>query len=303
MKLHHFADRAAWLAARRAGLGGSDVPAVLGLSPWRTPLQVWADKTGLEDGDADSYSLRRGSHMEPLLWRELEREVPGLTAKPQSLLIAEGAEPWMRYSPDAFIGIEVDGNYREALGEGKSHPRGSSDWQEGAPAHVVAQVQWGMLVCDLPAAYVAVDLGTEFKWTRIERDAAWAETNLPILREFWRLVETETPPPPTGDEGDARTLARMYPREQEGKTIALPPDFLDLRWQLDAAEQARAEAEEQIEHIRNRVRAEMGDAERAILPDGSGWTWTETVVKADPHPKPRPERRTRTLRRFGSKER
>ena len=39
-------ERAEWLKARRGGIGGSDVAACLGLNPWRTPVQVWEDKTG-----------------------------------------------------------------------------------------------------------------------------------------------------------------------------------------------------------------------------------------------------------------
>ena len=37
--------REEWLARRRSGIGGSDVAAVLGLSPWKSPRQVWLDKT------------------------------------------------------------------------------------------------------------------------------------------------------------------------------------------------------------------------------------------------------------------
>lgn len=37
--------RADWLKLRRRGIGGSDVAAILGLSKWRTPLEVWQDKT------------------------------------------------------------------------------------------------------------------------------------------------------------------------------------------------------------------------------------------------------------------
>lgn len=31
-------DRTEWLKARRSGIGGSDIAAILGLSPWATPL-------------------------------------------------------------------------------------------------------------------------------------------------------------------------------------------------------------------------------------------------------------------------
>ena len=34
-----------WLKERQKGIGGSDVAAILGMSPWRTPYQVWEEKT------------------------------------------------------------------------------------------------------------------------------------------------------------------------------------------------------------------------------------------------------------------
>ena len=39
------ADRQAWLQERRSGLGGSDVAAIIGASPWKTYAALWAEKT------------------------------------------------------------------------------------------------------------------------------------------------------------------------------------------------------------------------------------------------------------------
>lgn len=43
--------RAQWLELRRQGIGGSDVAAILGLSKWRTALEVWQDKTATAPAD------------------------------------------------------------------------------------------------------------------------------------------------------------------------------------------------------------------------------------------------------------
>ena len=39
-------DHALWLEERRKGIGGSDVAAIMGLSPWKTAYQVYQDKRG-----------------------------------------------------------------------------------------------------------------------------------------------------------------------------------------------------------------------------------------------------------------
>lgn len=292
-----FETREAWLAARRLGIGGSDVPAILGISPWKTPLQVWASKLGLADDDETSYTMRRGSHMEPLLWRELESEVPGLMSFPLSRTIVTGPEPWMLYSPDAFL-FRVD-DQTAALGEGKSHPRGSADWDDGVPAHVVAQVQWGMHVCDLGVSYVAVDLGTEFKWARVARDPAWWPKHRDALIDFWCRVVDREAPAATGAEGDRRALGAMY-RSHTGEARSLDPAFLEVAHEYDETVAAIKVLEQKKDDIVNRVCEAIGEAERGVLPDGSGWSWkkqSKPKMVADPT---QPRHEFRVVRRFGA---
>ncbi|WP_410960483.1 YqaJ viral recombinase family protein, partial [Salmonella sp. SAL4361] len=39
-------NRDQFLAGRKKGIGGSDVAAILGFSPYKSPYQLWLDKTG-----------------------------------------------------------------------------------------------------------------------------------------------------------------------------------------------------------------------------------------------------------------
>lgn len=72
--MNRFADtrdmsRSAWLEARRAGIGGSDAAAILGASPWATPLSVWADKQGLTEDKPDTIAMRFGRDAEEIVAR------------------------------------------------------------------------------------------------------------------------------------------------------------------------------------------------------------------------------------------
>ena len=60
-------DRALWLAARRKGLGGSDMGAIAGLDRYKTPLDVWFDKRGLGRAEAENRAMRRGNILEGLV--------------------------------------------------------------------------------------------------------------------------------------------------------------------------------------------------------------------------------------------
>lgn len=60
MKLVSYENRAEWLDGRKKGMGGSDVAAALGLSPWRTPVELWQDKRGESDPQPTSDSMHFG---------------------------------------------------------------------------------------------------------------------------------------------------------------------------------------------------------------------------------------------------
>ena len=77
----------------------------------------------------------------------------------------------------------------------------------------------------------------------------------------------------------------MFPSEESGKIVSLPGEMLSLAEAWDAAAADEKAAEKRRREIGNAIRAMMKDAERVVLPDGSGWTWrTQARAKmvADP---------------------
>jgi putative phage-type endonuclease len=105
--------RELWLAGRRRGIGGSDAAAILGLSPWRTEMDVWLDKTGrtdvepeiidpdrkfllelgqeMEKGIARLYTLKTGRELEPIPEHALliHPKFPTLIGTPDRLVLGE----------------------------------------------------------------------------------------------------------------------------------------------------------------------------------------------------------------------
>jgi predicted phage-related endonuclease len=279
VSIAHHPNRASWLAARRSGIGGSDVPSILGFARYgKSPMSVWASKVLPPEEDADSYTLARGRHMEGFIASRL-REEAGLRSVDREAgfaIVTSAADACLLYSPDAFA-TDADGTL--VLCEFKSRLRDAREWEESVPDDVVAQAQHGMDVCDLPACYVACDTGSELRWTRLERDPKWATDVRPRLIAWWNeYVVTETPPPPTADDADV--LARLYPRQAKGVTVALPGEMLAARDDLNEAEAIKSACETKIAEIKNRVRAAMGEAETGVLADGSGWTWKTQQRKA-----------------------
>lgn len=76
-------DKQQWLEGRRRGIGGSDVAAVLQLSPWRTPLDVWNDKLGLSPEHEMTSSLYWGTTLEQVVAKRVREQNRLQTAKRQ----------------------------------------------------------------------------------------------------------------------------------------------------------------------------------------------------------------------------
>ena len=56
--------REQWLEYRRTGLGGSDAAVVMGLTPYRSKIELWADKTGRMPETEDNEAMRTGRDLE-----------------------------------------------------------------------------------------------------------------------------------------------------------------------------------------------------------------------------------------------
>ena len=91
--------RAEWLKLRQMGIGGSDVAALLGLSKWRTPLDVYNSKIE-EPEETDNASMEWGRRLEPVI-REKYAEAVGMEVT---------IPPFMFQHPEhTFMIADVDG--------------------------------------------------------------------------------------------------------------------------------------------------------------------------------------------------
>ena len=66
-------DRLAWLKARQAGIGGSDVSAIMGLNRWKSPIDVWVDKTTSVQEDEPSEAAYWGTVLEDVVAVEFQK--------------------------------------------------------------------------------------------------------------------------------------------------------------------------------------------------------------------------------------
>jgi len=221
-------DRQAWLAARRKGIGGSDVAALLGLSPWAGPFEVWLDKTGQAPLDSgETTAQRRGRLMEEPVAR-MYAEITGYTVAPPSETIGgahrEGSAQWMLGSPDRIVypaevglpfGLECKTSRYpdDAWGPDRSEVTGK-DAQHVMPVTYALQCLWYMEVTglarwDLAVLFMATD---DLRIYTIHRDPNFGAALVAKCGEWWQHHVAEgNAPSLDGSHGAAAWILAQNP--------------------------------------------------------------------------------------------
>lgn len=278
MSLTQHADRGAWLAARRAGIGGSDVAAILGVNRYRSALEVWAEKCGYEIPREESEAAGHGHGLEGYVLAELAAASGVAIDRLENVTRRHPSVEWAFYSPDgaAWDDCACEGVLPEAKTVGGW---ASLDWEDGIPAYYWPQVQHGLWVTGLWRALVGVLRGgpyaINFRWSWVERDPRYVEECVPALARFWRSVVDREPPAPDGSDSAAKAIKAMFPESIREEPIELPGALADEAAEHDALKAEMAALDQRAREINNRARLALGEHARGLFADGSGWTWTK----------------------------
>jgi putative phage-type endonuclease len=92
-----------WLDWRRGGIGASDAPVIMGLSPWQKEGDLFMLKTGQMAERPANDAMERGKRLEPLA-RQAYAEQTGIAVEP--MCVQSRQHDWMRASLD---GLSADG--------------------------------------------------------------------------------------------------------------------------------------------------------------------------------------------------
>ncbi|MFC7433149.1 YqaJ viral recombinase family protein [Hydrogenophaga bisanensis] len=278
--------REEWLQVRQQGIGSSDAAAAVGLHPYKSPLQLWLEKTGrVTSGtkQADSShakpSLSEMPEDGPLYWGTLLEPLvaahytkrTGHRVRRVNAVLQHPDKPWMLANIDREVIGASDAQILECKTAGI---QGSRMWSDGVPEYVQLQVLHQLAVTGKQAADVAVLLGgQEVQIHRIHRNEDMICHLMELEEAFWRYVQKDCPPPADGSGSSAKALLSMFPTDQ-GTTLdlsddlvmsALFSDYLDVRQQLERFVAQEAQ-------LRQSLQQRMGDSTRLLFGQGSV-TW------------------------------
>jgi len=96
---------AEWLSWRRNGIGASDAPVIMGVSPWQKEGELLLLKTGQKAERPANGAMERGKRLEPVA-RKAYVSQTGIVVEPMCVQSREHA--WMRASLD---GLSDDGQH------------------------------------------------------------------------------------------------------------------------------------------------------------------------------------------------
>jgi putative phage-type endonuclease len=262
-----------WFALRKDGITATEAAVIAGLSPYKTPYQLWAEKLGKYEPEPVGAAAVRGLLLEATVAEFYEMET-GRKLKRSNGIVRLKEIPWVMASLDRTVVGEPD-----LLVEVKTST--SPRWSAApVPMDVQAQCQWQMLVTEAKAVDVAVLLGGLV--FRIERVEASIEMQTDLYRkavEFRNLLATGTPPPMNGKDSDA--YATVVPQDSE--EWAQADDEADRIAQV--YEEARLEAkilDEQLSEYAMVLKEKIAEKVGIV---GYGWvaTWKQNKasVKTD----------------------
>ncbi|MDR3015235.1 MAG: YqaJ viral recombinase family protein [Delftia acidovorans] len=254
-------------------LGGSDIAAVLGISPWKTPLDLYLDKIKPRAEGERKQVLTRGIRWEGVVSEML---VERLEADGHSVEIV-GSNNRYRDPQHDFMAAEIDFEVRlDGADEITNvelktvHPFKMKEWGESdtdhMPTHYTAQVMWGLGVTGRKSGILAALFGAdELRAYPVDRDEETVQALRSRGADFWgNHVRAGVPPDPIS----IRDTDRLFSEDGAADALQADPALSEwlMRMRFIRAEIKAREAEAEV--LEFQIRKAMGTNTQVLMPNG-----------------------------------
>jgi putative phage-type endonuclease len=262
---------------RLSYIGASDAAAVLGLSRWQTPLEIWAEKTGqvppkdlsanlavevgteLEDLVAKLFTKRTGKKVRRVNETKFHKTHPFLACNLDR--IVEGT--------DDLLECKTASGWKAKEWEG-----------EEIPQEYVIQVMHQLMVTGRQVGWIACLIGgnADFRYKKIVRDDTAIKLMLEKEVHFWKTFVEPKVMPTLITKNDADILGELFPMGESEEPIELGDDANQKLDMLEGFEADLKALEGQIDQTKNEIRALLQDRQ-AGLTDRWKVTWKDVVSR------------------------
>ena len=259
-------------AERQTGLGGSDLGAILGLNPYRTPYQTWLEKSGRSEPFTGNLQTRFGSYAEEFVAREYSDRTGRQVQRYNSLLrhpnapllghidrlvVPEGAKR-ASHQREIRTDLGLEAKTAHALAASRN-----GDWGEpgtdAVPASYLIQCQAYMLLTGCAHWDLAVLFGnSDFAIYHLHQDPELGEYIVDEASRWWRDYVVADVPPPPSSELEAR---QRWPGHSPGRAIEADESlYTDLTLLARLKAEIR-DYEKQEQALKDRILPALEDAE------------------------------------------
>ncbi len=259
-------------AKRHTGIGASDTPIIMGYSTYKTPYQLYLEKTGaVSSDDEETEQQYWGNALEPLIIKRFAEENNVEVTFPDTV-----------YHPDyPYIFANLDGwvESEKAVIEAKcANSFQRKEWDmaisDGIPLVYLIQIAKQCVITNATRGYCAVLIGgMEYKQFVYERDTALEELIINADKEFWHCIQNHIEPDPI-NTSDCRLKFRTPSPEKiaQGtyKTGHALAELMNVKTSLK-------KLSEEEDRFKMHLMSHMGDAEYLMGQDGELLaTWKAT---------------------------
>lgn len=258
----------------RGTIGASDVAALFDAHPYESAFSLFMRETGQRAHEEDETTPRQqvGLDLEPAILAAWGRDEGcdvqhNKTSWPHPNIKGASATP---------DGIEsCMGEFVATVQVKTVQPWERATYLAGVPRHHFLQVQQEIGCLGVGVGYLVCQFGfNERAHTPIERDATIQQEIADKIGHFWRQVAGEAPPPEP--DSHRATIAAMMSRRREPKIVDFgDPRIAEMVTKLDVEYQAarfdRIAAEKREERAKAAILNALGDADRGVFADGSGY--------------------------------
>lgn len=286
-------SREEWLRYRRLGIGGSDVAAIMGFSPFCTKRDLYYDKLGIKpamDEEESNWVAKEVGHRLEDLVAEIFSKKTGLTVFPIRKMFRHPLYPFMLADVDFFIKFP-DGSL--GILECKTTNYNCQDkWEnDSVPINYEYQGRHYMSVMNIHKMYFACLYGNnenEFIIRYMERDLELEEEFIAEEEFFWKEEVEKKTEPPYVEKPDLvlESIRKHYgPADKDADEVKLSKkhlgsiqNYIELKKKKSQLDSESRKLEERMKESYMEIVEELGASCCGILKDGN----TEYVVTYNP---------------------
>lgn len=265
-------SHADFLAARRTGIGGSDIGAILGISPFKSAMDVYLAKTEPNPSEEQNELTYWGHAVEPIVIDRFEKDNETKVIRSPKIMRHPEHE-WMVANLDGII----TGNKPGVLEIKNVNQFAAKHWgEEGSdevPLTYVAQCAWYMAVMNYDYAIVAALFGGhDYREFRIDRDTELEKVLIQRGSEFWHsFVVPRNPPAPTNEKDILRLLNKTH---DDGSVRDADDSAFKLYCELKNAKTDASSIDEHIKSLEAELKIFTGASSSLVYRDQRLATYT-----------------------------